>query len=139
MTKEQFIENYLDKYEREHPDERIDYEALREQADCEWYDNEVDHGTATEYALTPEQEAVSKDLRKGRAVDAYGKERKRERKENHDKRFIISVLHEAMQATGEHAPLGDGGTVVNPERQIDFTLNGVAYSITLTAHRPKKA
>lgn len=138
MTKEQFIDQYLDKYEQEHPDERIDYDELREQADCAWYDQEVEHGTATEYALTAEQEQVSKELRKGRAVDAYGKERKRERKENHDKRFIISVLHEAMQATGEHAPLGDGGTVVNPERQIDFTLNGVAYSITLTAHRPKK-
>lgn len=139
MTKEQFIDNYLDKYEQEHPDERIDYEVLREQADCEWYDNEVDHGTATEYELTAEQEAVSKELRKGRAVDAYGKEHKRVRKENHDKRFIISVLHEAMQATGEHAPLGDGGTIVNPERQIDFNLNGVDYSITLTAHRPPKA
>ena len=138
MTKEQFIDQYLDKYEQDHPDERIDYAELREQADCAWYDQEVEKGVDTEYDLTKEQEQVSKELRKGRAIDAYGKERKRERKENHDKRFIISVLHEAMQATGEHAPLGDGGIVVNPERQIDFNLNGVAYTITLTAHRPKK-
>lgn len=141
MTKEQFIDQYLDKYEQEHPDEKINYDALREQADCAWYDQQVDHGETTEYDLSAEQEKVTKEVMKGmaRAVNAYGKEVKRVRKENHDKRFIIAVLHEAMQATGEHAPLGDGGRVVNPERQIDFTLNGVDYSITLTAHRQPKA
>lgn len=133
MTKEQFIDQYLDKYEQEHPDERIDYTELREQADCAWYDQEVEHGTATEYALTAEQEQVSKDLRKGRAVDAYGKERKRERKENPDKREIVQVLDEAL------TDLVDNVTVANPERQIDFEYNGVHYSVTLTAHRPKKA
>lgn len=133
MTKEQFIDQYLDKYEQEHPDERIDYTELREQADCAWYDQEVEHGTATEYALTAEQEQVSKDLRKGRAVDAYGKERKRERKENPDKREIVQVLDEAL------TDLVDDVVVVNPERQIDFVFNGVHYSATLTAHRPKKA
>lgn len=141
MTKEQFIENYLDKYEREHPDERIDYEALREQADCEWYDNEVDHGTATEYALTPEQEAVSKDLRKGRAVDAYGKERKRERKANPDKQDIMSALYDGLLSylTDENRKAIDHVDMTNPERQLDFNWKGVSYSITLTAHRPKKA
>ena len=139
MTKEQFIDSWLDKYEQNHPDEKLDYEALREQADCEWYDKQVDHGEKTEYDLTAEQEKASQGFRKGaRAVNAYGKEVKRERKPNEDKRFIIAVLHEAMQATGEHAPLGDGGKIVNPERQIDFNLNGVDYSITLTAHRPPK-
>ena len=133
MTKEQFIDQYLDKYEQEHPDERIDYTELREQADCAWYDQEVEHGTATEYALTAEQEQVSKDLRKGRAVDAYGKERKRERKENPDKREIVQVLDEAL------TDLVDNVTVANPEQQIDFEYNGVHYSVTLTAHRPKKA
>lgn len=141
MTKEQFIENYLDKYEREHPDERIDYEALREQADCEWYDNEVDHGTATEYALTPEQEAVSKDLRKGRAVDAYGKERKRERKANPDKQDIMSALYDGLLSylTDENRKAIDHVDMTNPERQLDFNWKGVSYSVTLTAHRPKKA
>ena len=141
MTKEQFIENYLDKYEREHPDERIDYEALREQADCEWYDNEVDHGTATEYALTPEQEAVSKDLRKGRAVDAYGKERKRERKANPDKQDIMSALYDGLLSylTDESRKAIDHVDMTNPERQLDFNWKGVSYSVTLTAHRPKKA
>lgn len=140
MTKEEFIDKYLDKYEQDHPNEKIDYDKLREEADCVWYDEQVDHGEATEYDLTAEQEKVAKEAMKGmaRAVNAYGKEVKRERKPNEAKRFIISVLYEAMQPTMEHAPLGDGGTIVNPERQIDFEMDGVKYSITLTAHRPPK-
>jgi hypothetical protein len=132
MTKEQYIEQYLDKYEQEHPDEKINYETLREQADCEWYDQQVERGEATDYELTPEQEAISKALRKGKAVDAYGKEHKRERKENPDKREIIQTLDEAL------TDLVDNVTVANPERQIDFEYNGVHYSVVLTAHRPPK-
>jgi len=137
MTKEQFIDNYLDKYEQEHPDERIDYEALREQADCEWYDNEVDHGTATEYELTPEQEAVSKELRKGKAVDAYGKEHKRERKPNENKRWImerVKILLEGFALKGDLA----GVDLSNPERAVDFVKDGKHYTLTLTEHRPPK-
>lgn len=138
MTKEQFIDNYLDKYEQEHPDERIDYEALREQADCEWYDNEVDHGTATEYELTPEQEAVSKDLRKGRAINAYGKEVKRERKPNENKRWVIDrvkILLDGFALKGDIA----GVETTNPERSVDFVKDGKHYTLTLTEHRPPKA
>lgn len=137
MTKEQFIDNYLDKYEQEHPDERIDYEALREQADCEWYDNEVDHGTATEYELTAEQEAVSKELRKGRAVDAYGKEHKRERKPNENKRWImerVKILLEGFALRGDL----EGVDLSNPERAVDFVKDGKHYTLTLTEHRPPK-
>ena len=137
MTKEQFIDNYLDKYEQEHPDEKIDYEALREQADCAWYDEQVDHGEATEYDLTAEQEKVSKEAMKGmaRAVNAYGKEVKRERKENPDKRYLIACLKMGLtDCIADCDP-----EVVNPERQIDFEFGGVNYSVTLTAHRkPKK-
>lgn len=139
MTKEQYIEQYLDKYEQEHPDEKIDYEALREQADCAWYDMEVEHGTATEYGLTAEQEAVSKELRKGRAVNAYGKEVKRERKPNEDKREIIdTVAQNLARIYGPDGEKPEGITVTNVERQIDFLYRGVNYSITLTAHRPPK-
>ena len=139
MTKEQFIENYLDQYEREHPNERIDYEAVREQADCAWYDNEVEHGTATEYGYTAEQEKVSKELRKGRAVNAYGKEVKRERKPNEDKREIIdTVAQNLFRVFGPNEEKVEGVEVTNPERQIDFLYRGVSYSITLTAHRPPK-
>lgn len=136
MTKEQFIDQYLDKYEQEHPDEKINYDELREQADCEWYDRQVDHGEATEYDLSAEQEAVSKEFRKGKAVDAYGKERKRERKVNPDKRLLVQAMADCFGA--DSSPC-EAVEIVNPERQVDFVLNGVHYSATLTAHRPKKA
>lgn len=140
QTKEQFIEAWLDKYEQTHPDEKLDYEALREQADCEWYDNEVDHGTATEYELTPEQKKVAQDFCKGaRAVNAYGKTVKRERKPNEDKREIISTVADNLfRVFGPNEEKPEGVEVTNPERQIDFLYRDVRYSITLTAHRPPK-
>lgn len=140
QTKEQFIEAWLDKYEQTHPDEKLDYEALREQADCEWYDNEVDHGEATEYDLTAEQKKVAQDFCKGaRAVNAYGKTVKRERKPNEDKREIISTVADNLfRVFGPNEEKPEGVEVTNPERQIDFLYRGVRYSITLTAHRPPK-
>lgn len=142
QTKEQFIEAWLDKYEQAHPDEKLDYEALREQADCEWYDNEVDHGEKTEYDLTAEQEKTSQGFRKGaRAVNAYGKTVKRERKPNEDKREIISALVDGLLSylTDEDGNPLTHAEVANVERQIDFEWKGIHYSVTLTAHRPPKA
>ena len=135
MTKEQYIDNWLDEYERKHPDEKLDYDALREQADCEWYDREVDKGHKTEYDQTPEEKAASKKAMQGmaRAVNAYGKQVKRERKPNEDKREIVQTLNEAL------TDLVDNVVVTNIERQVDFCYNGVNYSVTLTAHRPPKA
>lgn len=135
MTKEQYIEKWIDRYMDEHPDEKIsDFKALEEQADCAWYDGQVEHGEKTEYDLTAEQEKVAQEARKGmaRAVNAYGKQVKRERKPNEAKREIVQAIAEAM------ANLGESVTVSNIERQVDFTLGGVSYSVTLTAHRPPK-
>lgn len=138
MTKEQYIENYLDKYEEAHPDEKIDYDKVREAADLEWYDMQVDHGEATEYDLTAEQEKVAKDAMKGmaRVVNAYGKEVKRERKANPDKRDIISALYDGLLSYLDGLAHVD---MINQERQLDFDWKGVKYSVTLTAHRPPKA
>lgn len=59
-----------------------------------------------------------------------------------DKRAIINAFLTAMEAWhhDEDNPVAEATDfeVINPERQIDFDLNGVKYSITLTAHRPKK-
>ena len=140
MTREQFIEKWIDRYMDEHPDEKIeDFDALREQADCEWYDNEVDHGKATEYDLTAEQAKVAQDAMKGmaRAVNAYGKEVKRERKPNENKRWIIErvkILLDGFELKGDLA----GVEVTNPERSVDFVKDGKHYTLTLTEHRPPK-
>lgn len=145
MTKEKFIDQYLDRYEQAHPDERIDYDKLREEADCAWYDREVDKGHKTEHDLTPEQEKNVKAWRKGlngaksqAAVDAYGKTHvKRERKPNEVKRQVIDWVRVMLEGFALSGKL-DGVSVSNPERAVDFTCGGKSYTLTLTEHRPPK-
>ena len=131
---EEWLDQWIDRYMDEHPDEKIeDFAALRQDALDAWWLNEIEHDRATPNDLTPEQEKESQKVRKGmaRAVNAYGKEVKRERKPNEAKRELVQAIAEALTAYGS--------TVTNPERQVDFTWQGVAYSVTLTAHRPPKA
>lgn len=144
MTREEFIDKFLDDYERKHPDERINYDELREQADCAWYDREVDKGHKTEHDLTPEQEKNVKAWRKGaaksqEAVNAYGKKVvKRERKPNEVKRQVIDWVRVMLEGFALNGKL-DAVSVSNPERAVDFTVGGKSYTLTLTEHRPPKA
>ena len=117
MTKpsDEWVDHYIDT----HPDSCI------EDAERAWWDLQVEQDTTTG-TLTPEQERVSKELRKGKAVDAYGKERKRERKPDEEKRELIRRLAEALADLSPE--------VVNPEREIRFG----SYSVTLTKHRAPK-
>ena len=113
-------QDWLDKYVSKH---LCDYE----EAERVWWDNEIDHDRPTPYDLTEEQAKTAKEMTKGaRAVDAYGKERKRERKADTEKRDLIARLAEAL---ADLAP-----EVVNPEREIRFG----SYSVTLTRHRTPK-
>jgi len=131
---QEWIEKWIDRYCEKNPDERLSadrLDELRQDAECEWWDNEEDHGRPTPFALTPEQEKVSKEMRKGqRSVNAYGKEVKRTRKPNEAKRELIEAIAKGLADYG--------ASVTNLERQVDFTWQGVAYSVTLTAHRPPK-
>jgi hypothetical protein len=97
-----------------------------EDADMAWWDLEIEKGNPTPYDLDETAEAVSKELRRGKAVDAYGKERKRERKPDEEKRELIRRLVEALADLSPE--------VVNPEREIRFG----SYSVTLTRHRTPK-
>lgn len=96
-------------------------------------DAKVDKGQKMAFDLTPEQE---KNAKKARATGtkkptAY-KFENRKRKENPEKRDILKALFELAEDCWDNAEL------VNPERQVDFHLNGNHYSITLTCHRPPK-
>lgn len=96
-------------------------------------DAKVDKGQKMAFDLTPEQE---KNAKKARATGtkkptAY-KFENRKRKENPEKRDILKALFELAEDCWDSAEL------VNPERQVDFHLNGNHYSITLTCHRPPK-
>lgn len=81
--------------------------------------------------LTAEQKKAAKAARITTSEKKHA-ERKVERKPNEDKRTIIQRLLEAVLGIDSNAKAS------NLERQIDFTLNGTEYSITLTAHRKPK-
>ena len=88
---------------------------------------------------TPEMKAMAESAKKNgllkvgaRVEDAYGRKRARVIKPNLTKREIIQTVAEGM------AELPDRLEVINPERQIDFWLDGNHYSLTLTQHRLKK-
>lgn len=88
---------------------------------------------------------ANKQHRAKRAPADYSLEGKpkRERKPNEDKRALIALLASCLEdchRRDEDEPVSGVGDVqtANPERQVDFTLNGVHYSVTLTAHRKPK-
>jgi len=113
-------EKWLTEYQSKH-------ECDRENAELAWWDNEIDHDRPTPYDLDGTAEEIAKEMRKGaRAVNAYGKAVKRERKPDDEKRELIRRLVEAL---ADLAP-----EVVNPEREIRFG----SYSVTLTRHRTPK-
>lgn len=84
-----------------------------------------------EVVFPDENTDVNKTLKENRKVaHVYDKKKgkvKRERKPDDDKRVLIAKIAEIFE----------GCEVTNIERQIDFTYNGNAYSITLTKHRSK--
>jgi len=119
---DEWLKNWLSK----HPGKTND------DADCAWWDLQIDKGNPTPYDLTEEQQKQVKAMRKNakseKSVNAYGKTVKRERKPNEAKREIVEIVAQALTANGYAV------NVSNIERQIDFG----DFSLTLTQHRKKK-
>ena len=112
-----------------------------EDAERAWWDNEIDHDRPTPFDLSEEQAKTAKEMTKGaRAVDAYGKTRKRERKPDEVKREVIATVAQNLPRCW----LSDGEvnvtdiTTENPEREIRFRIGADLYSLTLTKHRTPK-
>lgn len=126
---DEWIDRYIDAHEG----------ASIKDAEQVWWDNEIDHGNPTPFDLSEEQAENAKEVRRkmAKAVDAYGKQTKRERKPNESKRTIIGwlkALFEGFEMNGKISDL----VISNEERSLDFTLDGKSYTLTLTEHRPKK-
>ena len=104
----------------------------REEAEQLWEDDNNDY-ESDEMKEMAEKAKKNGLLKVGARQAEPSKEKKpRERKPNEDKRFLIDCLFDSLKDF-------DNCEIVNPERQIDFWLNGVHYSVPLTAHRaPKK-
>lgn len=87
-------------------------------------------------------EELTKKAQKNRVTvvihDAKGEKKARkpkERKENVLKKELIKVIFDGIvEKMGDKTEF----FITNPERYIDFTLNGKNFTISLTEHRPKK-
>lgn len=110
-------------------------------ADCAWWDAQIDKGNPTPYDLTEEQQKQVKAMRKNakseNSVNAYGKTVKRERKPNETKRWVMSMVKTLFEGFALNDKC-EAVVLSNAERQIDFTIDGKEYSLTLTEHRKKK-
>jgi len=99
-------------------------------------DEEIEKG-ADLHPLTAEQEEVVKKMRKAdRAPTVYNWQKKRERKPNELKREIIDDLFGFL--CSNWTEIAQNGDISNIERQIDFSLDGRSFSLTLTEHRKPK-
>lgn len=79
--------------------------------------------------LTPEQKAVAKEMSQG---DRKKETKKRERKPDYAKRFLIDLFKGALFYTCKNI------VVENLEREITFTYEGEKYKLILSKPRPEK-
>lgn len=91
------------------------------------------------FSASPEElakmEKESKKVRKNaKAVNAYGKAVERKRKPNENKRSVIAALTKTVKEIADTVQeVGE-----EEEHKIDFTISGIEYTVTLTAHRKAK-
>lgn len=123
MSKEETIKKYMEKLDLSFQ------EAL-----SLWEDEQEDNLPE----LTPEQQAVAKEMAQADRKKETAP-RKRERKPDNDKRLLISVLHgflyDFLFASQDHLHC----EMTNPEREIEFTFKGNQYRLTLSKPRKEKS
>ena len=96
-------------------------------------DKRIDRGEKL-FELPPELEAGAK---KARRADRKKVENvRRERKPDEDKRELIQYLESKLEDAHHYDMDLDDITITNPEREMEFTYNGIKYRLTLM--RPRK-
>lgn len=96
-------------------------------------DKRIDRGEKL-FELPPELEAGAK---KARRADRKKVENvKREKKADNDKRDLIQYLESSLEDAHHRDMDLDNITITNPEREMEFTYNGIKYRLTLM--RPRK-
>jgi len=99
-------------------------------------DKDIDRGKKMDFDLTPEQEKETRKYRQADRKQTAYKFTQRERKPNELKREIIDEIFGFL--CENWLEIAKSGDISNPERQIDFTLKGEKFSLTLTQHRKPK-
>ena len=84
--------------------------------------------------LTPEQAKVEKEMRQADRKKETTP-RKRERKIDQDKRFLIDAMEEMLVYSDVQA---ENVVVTHPEREIIFDFKGEKYQLTLVRKRKEK-
>ena len=95
---------------------------------------DVEDANPNEIKELEEKAKKNGTLKIGARLNAENKKGARERKPNNDKRILIKALHDGLTTITTNVAVKQ-----NEEHKIDFTLNGVDYTVTLTAHRAPKA
>ena len=93
-------------------------------------DEAVDRGESLPWDLTPEQMKNARKMANATTRKSNGKT-ERTKKVNPDKRILITCLQEGLAGMDGLEAL----TCTNAERTLDFTYNGISYTVSLTAHR----
>ena len=107
-------------------------------------DMEVDKMSAKECSsdMTEEQRQAAKEV----TITTGEKKRsttstKRERKKDEIKTALILAIAKSLESDCFYGKLKDANienlSIVKPEKEIVFTINGEEYSVTLTKHRKK--
>ena len=93
-------------------------------------DERIDKGERL-FELSQEGRQVERAMKQTHSVDAYGKPRVRERKEDQQKRKIVKILADAL---GMSLPLTEM-VVVNEERELTFKVGTRKFKIILSCPR----
>lgn len=98
------------------------------------YDEGVDKGTIKDNLTAEQKKAIKKMTNVTRAVNAYGKEVKKEIKADDVKQFLISYLAEML---GQCDTVSDV-SVLNPQKLIGFKMGDDDFELDLKRKRKKK-
>ena len=93
------------------------------------YENDAEADELTEKA---KKSGIMHTIHGAKAENSEKKERKpREKKENPLKREIISAIYAVLNEKY-------GATITNTEKYIDFSVDGLEFTVNLVQHRVKK-
>lgn len=96
------------------------------------YDRKVNKDEKTEHDLSTEKQKVANDLTKAHTRTVYNFTKPKEHKVNEVKASLIAYLAEALSTEVKDL------AVLNPERQLAFSIGEHQYELTLTQKRAKK-
>lgn len=93
-------------------------------------DQKIDKGEKL-FELSQEGKKAEREMKQTRSVDAYGKVRTREKKEDSQKQEIIKILADAIEGALDLTEM----KIENKEREFTFRMDGRKFKIVLSCPR----